>query len=65
MERLRKGFTLKRPHRCRACGWRGWRLESSRLDAGEGSAVEREAPDFGAIDGALTLEREERRQARG
>jgi len=24
LERVRKRFTGKRPHRCHACGWRGW-----------------------------------------
>jgi hypothetical protein len=29
LERLRKALTAERPHRCRSCGWRGWRPEQN------------------------------------
>ena len=37
IEHIRKAVTSKRPHRCHACGWRGWGVEThdepSLLDA--------------------------------
>jgi hypothetical protein len=55
-ERLRKIVTSKRPHRCQACGWRGWGHEISSA-ARPGTAAKespaRMAPDLDAIDVAI------------
>jgi hypothetical protein len=51
-ERLRKHCTSKRPHRCHACGWRGWRTETARRYS-NGQAEPAEAPDLSDIDSAL------------
>ena len=66
-ERFRKGFTNKRLHRCHACGWRGWGLESdNHRKRGHSSGIDRGVPDFTAIDEAIDLEREDAsRKARG
>ena len=29
MEQMRKFLSFARPHRCRACGWRGWGAETA------------------------------------
>lgn len=54
LERLRKLFTHKRMHRCHACGWRGWGIESDYAHDGEAPArANGAAPDLGAIDEAI------------
>ncbi len=65
-EKVRKAFTHKRPHRCHACGWRGWALERQPGDqGGRSERAARPSPDFGAIDVAIGLEREEARRHGG
>jgi hypothetical protein len=45
---------MKRLHRCQACGWRGWGLETARpADPGDTREPDGPAPDLGAIDQAL------------
>ena len=29
MEQMRKFFSFSRLHRCRACGWRGWGIQTA------------------------------------
>lgn len=66
VEKLRKAFTHKRPHRCHACGWRGWGAESVRGHGSEASGrPARRSPDFRAIDVAIGLEREAARRKSG
>jgi predicted RNA-binding Zn-ribbon protein involved in translation (DUF1610 family) len=61
LERIRKSFTEKRPHRCHACGWRGWGHESRHTTAAEtataGFGKAGTAPDFNAIDRSLEQQR--------
>jgi len=53
-ERFRRQFTMKRPYRCHACGWRGWAPDGMRAVA-PGDVLDAAAapPDLGAIDSAL------------
>ncbi|MQA31212.1 MAG: hypothetical protein GEU82_15495 [Luteitalea sp.] len=46
---------MKRPHRCRECGWRGWLFERDRRLTTGGATVYVAArePDFRAVDAAL------------
>jgi hypothetical protein len=62
-ERLRKRFTLERPHRCQACGWRGWGTVSA------GFSKERLIdgpvdPDLAAIDVTVARKRSARERPR-
>ncbi|HOC19354.1 MAG TPA: hypothetical protein PKK95_13865 [Vicinamibacterales bacterium] len=58
-ERFRKGFTNKRPHRCHACGWRGWGLESdNHREKGRSAGIDCGLPDLTAIDEAIGFERD-------
>ena len=50
-ERWRKEITGKRPYRCRACQWRGWK--SSAIDERDSSASDASgAPDPPNLKGA-------------
>jgi hypothetical protein len=51
-ERVKKGFTARRPHRCDDCGWRGWLmpLHFDELVQVDAPAV----PDLSTIDSAIT-----------
>lgn len=53
-ERVHKGFTNRRLHRCHACGWRGWGPMSA-ISAHADCTVDnsRPAPDLQAIDVAV------------
>jgi hypothetical protein len=53
VERFRRLFTSKRPHRCRRCAWSGWIEVSPRTRHANTWTVEREPPDLGAVDVAL------------
>lgn len=53
VERVRKLFTSKRPHRCRKCGWNGWTEVSRGSRHGHTWTVEREPPDLKAVDALL------------
>ncbi len=54
LERLRRQFTMKRPFRCHACGWRGWAVDTEPDFSGDPAReAEPPAPDLGAIDTAL------------
>ncbi len=46
VERLRKTVTSTRPHRCHACGWRGWGVESHD----EPSLIDAPGPTRAALD---------------
>jgi hypothetical protein len=60
MERLRRQFSKKRLHRCQACGWRGWGLETlTPADPGDVLEPGSAAPDLQAVDRALGAERVE------
>jgi hypothetical protein len=52
LERLRKTFSERRPHRCRACGWRGWGLPTGR-GLPEEWLAQVEPPDLDGVEGAL------------
>jgi len=53
-ERFRRQFTLKRPYRCHACGWRGWAPDGMQAVApGDVIDAANPPPDLGAIDVAL------------
>jgi hypothetical protein len=56
VERLKKLFTAKRPHRCKKCGWYGWLEVSEHPAHVQTWTVEREPPDLGAVDDALGTE---------
>lgn len=53
VERFRRLFTSKRPHRCRRCAWTGWIEVSARTHHANAWTVEREAPDLVAVDAVL------------
>jgi hypothetical protein len=53
INRLKKLFTSKRPHYCRACGWVGWLDVSGQPRPTETWTVEREPPDLGAVDAGM------------
>ena len=58
MERLHRQFSMKRLHRCQACGWRGWGLETLKpAEPGDIRESGSPAPDLQAIDRALGAER--------
>jgi hypothetical protein len=53
-DRLRRLFTSSRPHHCRKCGWTGWVAVSRRRRHAHAWTVERDPPDLGTLDAALT-----------
>jgi predicted RNA-binding Zn-ribbon protein involved in translation (DUF1610 family) len=54
VERFRRQFTMKRPYRCRECGWRGWAMDTEPKVTPE-PARESDAPppDLDAVDSSL------------
>ena len=53
-ERFRRQFTVKRPYRCHACGWRGWAADGAQAVSPEDVIdAATPAPDLSAIDAAL------------
>jgi len=56
LERVRRLLVTDRPHRCDACGWRGWGPETSKPGkAYEPAGRRRPVPDIDAIDRAITV----------
>src|SRR5437870_5823897 len=49
-ETWRKEFTRKRPHRCRACGWRGWVIATT-----PGSVAEDPNPIVSGVASHVTV----------
>jgi hypothetical protein len=56
-ERLRKFFSSARPHRCRACGWRGWIAVTDSERHETRFAVDCEPLDLTALDERLSAAR--------
>jgi predicted RNA-binding Zn-ribbon protein involved in translation (DUF1610 family) len=53
-ERFRRQFTMKRPYRCHACGWRGWAADGAQVASSEDMIdAASPPPDLSAIDAAL------------
>jgi predicted RNA-binding Zn-ribbon protein involved in translation (DUF1610 family) len=52
-ERVRKWFTSGRPHRCVACGWRGWLAVTEPERHEKRFAVECEPLNLDALDARL------------
>jgi hypothetical protein len=50
LEQIRKTVTSRRPHRCHACGWRGWGVETQEPATPELPTAIRPAPDLDVID---------------
>ena len=51
VEKLRRTLTGQRPHRCEACGWRGWGTKTSGGVAEVFNSTHvRPAPDLQALD---------------
>jgi predicted RNA-binding Zn-ribbon protein involved in translation (DUF1610 family) len=61
LERMRRFFTSNRPHRCRKCGWTGWAPAAKRNRHAHAWTVERDPPDLGTLDAALTREADDER----
>jgi hypothetical protein len=56
LEQLRKSFSAKRPHRCHACQWRGWGVETQHPVAPETPARSaKPGPNLEAIDGSVEI----------
>ena len=54
IEELRKFFTATRLHRCHACGWRGWGMETSKHVPLDAPRREVAPLDLSALDAADT-----------
>jgi hypothetical protein len=53
-ERIRRQFSMKRLHRCEACRWRGWGLETQKPASAEDYRdSDGPAPDLESIDRAF------------
>ncbi len=65
LEQLRKAVSSKRPHRCHACGWRGWGVETQEAAEPEEILRVRGAPDFHVIDTVVSGGASRRSESRG
>ncbi len=54
VEQLRKTVSSKRPHRCHACGWRGWGVATQEPAEPEDILRVRAAPDLHVIDTVIS-----------
>lgn len=53
-EKVRRQFSMKRLHRCHACGWRGWAIETVKpADQRDVRVSDAPPPDLHAIEKAL------------
>ena len=53
LEQVRKITTSRRPHRCHACGWRAWGLETEHPSEPEVPIAIKSGPDLKVIDAVV------------